>query len=100
MPALSVGSRGEQAISTRFILRMFSSEGLEFTEHGRDQLRDSGVDVDGALDGGVGRASVHDVQDAVNGFVTAGAENRCAEDFFSGGINKHLHKALRFSLFH
>jgi len=57
------------------------------------------VDVYGAGDGGVGRFGVHDVEEAVDGFVAAYAEEGCAEDFFGIGIDEGFHEAEAFAFF-
>ena len=57
------------------------------------------MDVYGAQDGGVGSARVHGVEEAVDGFVAADAEEGCAEDFFGVGIYEDLHEAEAFALF-
>jgi len=51
------------------------------------------VDVYGAQDGGVGSAGVHGVEQAVDGFIAADAEEGCAEDFFGVGVYEDLHEA-------
>ena len=57
-----------------------SSERFEVAEHGWDQFGDGGVDVHGALQRRVGGVGVHDVEERVDGFVAAGAEDGGAED--------------------
>jgi hypothetical protein len=52
-----------------------SGERLEIAEDGGDELGDGGVDVTGALDLCVRSLGVHGVDDAVDGFVAAGAED-------------------------
>ena len=55
------------------------------------------MDVHGVGDVGVGRAGVHGVEDAVDGFVSAGAEDGGSEDFFGFGVDEDLHEALRLA---
>ncbi len=57
------------------------------------------MDVHGSLEGGVGRAGVHDVEDAVDGFVSANSEDGGAEDFFGFGVGQDLHEALGLAFF-
>jgi hypothetical protein len=52
---------------------VFSSQGLEFSEHRGDEFGDRGVDVNGSLDYGVGYPSVHDIQDRVDGLIATDA---------------------------
>jgi hypothetical protein len=45
-------------------------KGFEVTEKGGKKLRHGGMDVHGALNSGVRSASVHDVEEGMDGFVT------------------------------
>ena len=64
-----------------------SGERLEAAEDGGDELGYGGVDVDGTLDVGVRGLGVHGVDDAVDGFVAACAEDGGTEDLFCLGVD-------------
>ena len=57
------------------------------------------MDVYGTLDGGVGGVGIHDVEEAVDGFVAADAEERGAEDALGFGVDQDLHEAEAFAFF-
>ena len=44
---------------------------LEFPEHRRDELGNRGVNVNGPLNHRIRRLGIHDVEDRVNGLITA-----------------------------
>src|SRR5260370_975059 len=71
---------------------------LELAQHGRDQLGHGRVDVHGSLQHGIGDLGGHHVEDAVNGFVAAGAQDGGAEDLLRIGVDQHLDEAHGLAL--
>ena len=57
------------------------------------------MDVHCALQHGVRRLGVQQVEDAVDGFVAAHAQYGRAEDFLGVGIDGDFHEALGFAFF-
>ena len=57
------------------------------------------MDVHRAPQDGVGRLGVHDVQDAVNGLVTARTQDRGAQNLPARRVDQNLHGALCLALF-
>ncbi len=53
-----------------------------------------------ALDHRIGRFRVHRIQNAVDGLVAAGSQNRRAQNFAAVRIHQDLHEAERLALFH
>src|ERR1700726_2078516 len=73
-------------------------EWLELVQHGRDQFRDGGVDMHGALQRLVVRLRVHGIEDPVNRLVAFGPEDRGAENVLRFGVDDDLHEAQRLTL--
>ena len=57
------------------------------------------MDVYGTLDGREGGLGIHGVDDAVDGFVAAGAEDGGAEDLFCTRVDEDFDEAFGLALF-
>ena len=60
-------------------------QGPQLSQNGRNELRDRGVDNQGAPENGVARSGTHHVQSTMDRFLTAGPENCCTQDFLCVG---------------
>src|SRR5882757_4103373 len=79
------------------LARLFR-ERCETTEQSRDELGDRRMDVHGALQDGVGRLGVHGVEHAMDGFVTARAQERRPQNLLRLRVDEHLHEAVGLAL--
>src|SRR5215207_2440806 len=72
--------------------------GLHLTQHRRNELGHSRMDRHGALERDVGYARIDHVENAVNGFIAAGSQDRGAQDLVRLGVDDDLHKPFRLAL--
>src|SRR5579863_4059507 len=76
-----------------------SGNRLELSQHGWNELGDGWVNMHGALHHRIRRLGVHHVQNAVDRFIAASAQQRCAENLVRVRGHNDFHKALRLPFF-
>jgi hypothetical protein len=62
----------------RPVILILALERLHLSQHSRNQLRNSRMNMHRSLNHRVGRLGIHHIQNAVDRLVPAGPENRCA----------------------